>query len=356
MMNTTRFLYILNCSTLLFLCTATRAMNEPQRVLENESILQLIKKAQTHRELSQIEQKALQTTFLYYVQQASAPHATEWVSGLPQTLNLFPFLKHAKFYDDGWGPLHQAAIRGHTFLVNLLVNANVDVNERHTKTGCTALHCAAAKGQTGTVKKLLDSGANIDERSCDGSTALIHAAHKKQIPVIKTLLNRGANVFAQNKNDITTLALASDNADKLLTEDQRISLVNLIQEAATKQALSANGLRFMVANHRNTWFLNCLHTLLLYPLKKCEQKPSVLPLDKCVRENKDDNQRTLLHVAAIADNKYCLTTLVGLDLIDISTRDLFGKTYTDYLINPPAPKNVGLPMGTHHKMRAAYRA
>ena len=68
-------------------------------------------------------------------------------------------------------PLHQAARKGHTEVVKILLNAGGRTNAKG-RYGITPLHWAARWGQTEVVEPLLDAGADINPKDKDGKTPL----------------------------------------------------------------------------------------------------------------------------------------------------------------------------------------
>ncbi|KAL8929307.1 MAG: hypothetical protein Q9208_001390 [Pyrenodesmia sp. 3 TL-2023] len=90
--------------------------------------------------------------------------------------------------DEGQTALHQAAWRGHTHLVQFLLDSGADLTLRD-KTGQTALHHAASNGPTATVELLLDNGA--DPRAEDNNGRKPHSLAEENFhPCAKILRDR----------------------------------------------------------------------------------------------------------------------------------------------------------------------
>ena len=107
--------------------------------------------------------------------------------------------------------LHDAALKGHVEIVELLIAHKADVNARNAE-GATALHDAALAGQTAVAEVLLNHGAEIDARDGDTqATALERAASWGASEVVELLLKRGANPSIKDKNGKTALDLAVAN-------------------------------------------------------------------------------------------------------------------------------------------------
>ena len=110
--------------------------------------------------------------------------------------------------------LHQAALRGHTLSIEMLLKLGVEVNATD-KQGRTALHDACLKGHVNAARLLLDRGAKINARDKDGATPLHDAALGGGAPVIELLLSRNADINARDLEGHTPLdyALKLDRTD-----------------------------------------------------------------------------------------------------------------------------------------------
>ena len=62
----------------------------------------------------------------------------------------------------GWTPLHRAAIKGHTQIIQLLIANGADVNAKHDAFGTTPLHYAAEEGHKKIAELLITKGANVN--------------------------------------------------------------------------------------------------------------------------------------------------------------------------------------------------
>ena len=62
--------------------------------------------------------------------------------------------------DDGWRPIHHAALNGQAQMVALLIRHKSDMNRRETLQGQTPLHIASERGDEKTVAVLIDAGAH----------------------------------------------------------------------------------------------------------------------------------------------------------------------------------------------------
>lgn len=107
-----------------------------------------------------------------------------------------------------------------------LLKQGVDVNDRDYA-GNTALHDAALKGHYDIVELLLDNGAEIDVRSgaTDLDTPLIDAASHSHVSIVKLLLDRGADPLIYNAQGKTAL----DFVDQDDSDGEQVE--SLIKEA-----------------------------------------------------------------------------------------------------------------------------
>lgn len=92
----------------------------------------------------------------------------------------------------GSAPLHYAAMKGHHYVVNLLLENGADVNIWDRNFKVTPLQCAAAYGHKNVIKQLLKKGAEVNaglESSC-ASTALLWATRKGHADIVRYLLKK----------------------------------------------------------------------------------------------------------------------------------------------------------------------
>ncbi|KKK22567.1 hypothetical protein AOCH_004771 [Aspergillus ochraceoroseus] len=131
-------------------------------------------------------------------------------------------------YPQDWTPLHVLAyfgIVGKSKRI-LFQGARVDANDNSFK--ITPLHCAASRGNSDMVEFLLDSGADGNAVSRDGSTALHLATEYGQRKVMKILLHRPVNAQIANKEGATGPHLAvkteSDEATVALLVKNKVDV------------------------------------------------------------------------------------------------------------------------------------
>jgi len=109
-------------------------------------------------------------------------------------------------------PLHLASGKGHTEIVEFLLNHGANT-ELETCTGHTPMMLAAwyaVDGKYETIKTLLEHGAKVNHKEDgDGSTALHYAAMYSGKEVINLLISYGADVNAKDEHQITPLHQAA---------------------------------------------------------------------------------------------------------------------------------------------------
>jgi cytohesin len=121
--------------------------------------------------------------------------------------------------------LHDAALKGHTKVVELLLERGADPKRLNAE-GATPLHDAALAGHTESIALLLAKGAPIDARETgSGATALHHAASWGRLEAVALLLERGADRVTKNNAGLSAVAAAKanghDRVARLLEEPSR---------------------------------------------------------------------------------------------------------------------------------------
>jgi len=159
-----------------------------------------------------------------------------------------------RLLDEGADParadsaLHNAAVRGASDVVSLLIERGMDVNAVDASSGgMTSLHRAVLSQSLETVRMLLDAGADVDAKAEHGTTPLMIAlpydrrdvlAREEQrrwspdwtdprLAMIELLLEAGADVNAVDGYERTVLAQAEAVEDT--------AIVRLLREAASER-------------------------------------------------------------------------------------------------------------------------
>ncbi|XP_013420925.1 ankyrin repeat and SAM domain-containing protein 3 isoform X1 [Lingula anatina] len=134
----------------------------------------------------------------------------------------------------GWTPLMYACYIGHDTIVNLLLDANVNVNVKNSK-GQTPLMLAASCGNESVGYFLLQAGAEMEARDRKGWTALFHATYAGHQDMVKFLLNSGANTEAvEPSRGMTPFIEAASEGHEIIVQ-------YLLQHGVNLNAKTYNG-------------------------------------------------------------------------------------------------------------------
>jgi hypothetical protein len=109
--------------------------------------------------------------------------------------------------EQGWTPLHHAAMRGAASVVLLLLEKGADVNARASD-GATPLHMAAAYSNPNVVDLLISKGADVNAKDNSGRTPLHYAVMNSSLSTVELLLSRKANPNAADNEGRTPLHYA----------------------------------------------------------------------------------------------------------------------------------------------------
>ncbi|KAJ8058480.1 hypothetical protein OCU04_012668 [Sclerotinia nivalis] len=111
---------------------------------------------------------------------------------------------------EGNVPLHQAALKGHLKIVEILKRYGAEIHTTNTK-HCTAFLLATANGHIEVVKFLYEYGADIHTANNNGWTPLNIASYNGHIEMVKFLYENGADIHIATNNGWTPLNSASNN-------------------------------------------------------------------------------------------------------------------------------------------------
>lgn len=106
-----------------------------------------------------------------------------------------------------WSELHEAASRGYTQIVQLLLDYDAYIDQQELN-DMTPLILAIINGHTQTAQVLIDAGAKIYLKDGSGNTALHYAAGSGNTVITDKLLKNGAYINEKNVESITPLMLA----------------------------------------------------------------------------------------------------------------------------------------------------
>jgi len=121
---------------------------------------------------------------------------------------------------DGTGEtaLINAASRGLTEAVEILLNAGANIEARTKIEEKTALLLAADEGHVNIVRVLIAWRSNVNARDNDGKTALIVAAARGHADIVQLLLQHGADVNTKDRFDNTALQKAEKHGGPAVTQ------------------------------------------------------------------------------------------------------------------------------------------
>ncbi|XP_072135807.1 ankyrin repeat domain-containing protein 27 isoform X4 [Mobula birostris] len=105
---------------------------------------------------------------------------------------------------DGFTPLHVAALHGHFELVSLLLRHGANVNTKNSNNS-TPLHLACQHSDLQIVKYLLNYNAKLNKKDLYGNTPLLHACLGGYLEIAELLLEHGASVNVANNQGNTAL-------------------------------------------------------------------------------------------------------------------------------------------------------
>jgi len=121
----------------------------------------------------------------------------------------------------GWGPLHEASLRGMVDAARMLLDHGADVNKRDL-TNWGPIHFASCQGRLKIVQLLLERGATLNAQSTIGTTPLYLASKAGHLEVVRLLLDHGANVNVKGYQYRTPFQVATmcghHNVAQLLVE------------------------------------------------------------------------------------------------------------------------------------------
>ena len=90
--------------------------------------------------------------------------------------------------------MHYACSEGHIEILDILIDANADLNLiSNTDTKCSPLMIAALNGHAEIVQKLLQKKSDIDYRDTNGETALYQASYSGRNEIVDILLKANGN-------------------------------------------------------------------------------------------------------------------------------------------------------------------
>ena len=123
-------------------------------------------------------------------------------------------------------PLHWAAIKGQSSLIEILLKAGANIEAKCTNYSFTPLIVAIQNNQISTFEKLIEKGSNIFAKDKDGNTPLHFAAIVGNENIVRKLILQGSNVNATDNQRVTPLYLAK--------YFKHLNVINLLKQAGAK--------------------------------------------------------------------------------------------------------------------------
>lgn len=110
--------------------------------------------------------------------------------------------------EDGWSPLHAAALKDATFLIDPLVKAGCSLAS-FNKLGWTPVHIAAGSNNTKFLDKIIEPSLICARSNNDyGSTPLHIAATYGNVEVVRMLLDSGVDPNQRDNSRLTAMNYA----------------------------------------------------------------------------------------------------------------------------------------------------
>ncbi|XP_068550045.1 ankyrin repeat domain-containing protein 27 isoform X2 [Anas acuta] len=185
---------------------------------------------------------------------------------------------------DGFTPLHMAALHGHSELVSLLLKHGASVSAKNAQ-HAVPLHLACQKGHFQVVKRLMDYNAKQNKRDIYGNTPLIYACLNGQYETSALLLQHGASVNLSNAKGNTALHEAVIGKNE--------ALVDLLLQ---------NGAMTHIRNERNCTPADCAEPNSNI-IKLLETAPSYVPTS--AEREKDYEQHATIKIRKKVNSKPC---------------------------------------------------
>ena len=131
--------------------------------------------------------------------------------------NVVPVEEEFDFFpEEGFAPLHWAALEGHIEVAQLLLARGADVNV--VAIGTTPLHLSVEYGHLEMVELLIEQGADIDAPGNAGLRPLHQAVESNDAEVVTILLEANADIEARDMYARTPLAAAASKGHTKITE------------------------------------------------------------------------------------------------------------------------------------------
>ncbi|XP_046374933.1 ankyrin homolog [Haliotis cracherodii] len=227
-------------------------------------------------------------------------------------------------------PIHLAAYRGYTYMLQYLIESKCDVNQTTTTLRRTALHFSVLQHKMACMLLLISAGAKIDAKDTFGNSPCHYAADDGYCQILDVLLRRSVDVNSQDITSKTPLMKAvrnnkTDAVLRLLRASADLNLTDRNSDMALHYA-ARNGcvdiIDLLVAGGslidvQNYWGRTPLMEAVCYNHKDAISRLIIANCDLNRREFKTGD--TALHIAI----KRNYTAVVELLLAAGSRHDIF---------------------------------
>lgn len=108
-------------------------------------------------------------------------------------------------------PIHLAAYRGYTYMLQYLIDSKCDVNRTTTTLRRTSLHFSVLRHKMACMLLLIAAGAKLDAKDTFGNSPCHYAADDGYCQILDVLIRRSVNVNTQDITSKTPLMKAVRN-------------------------------------------------------------------------------------------------------------------------------------------------
>lgn len=190
------------------------------------------------------------------------------------------------------GPLPNAVEKGDAKIIQLLLDAKADPNNKHGYSDITPFWQAVRKGDMQIINMLLDAGADVNTTGDRKLSAYAYAVARKNKPLADALVARGALTDLQDKDGWTPLFYATRNGD-----------------AATAQFLLDRGARTYLKDVNGNSVLDIAEHYEKFSTRRVIQAH----IDAQVPQWQKVGDQEIAHVSILRDQGYRLTTAFNME-------------------------------------------
>ncbi|GBM40117.1 Ankyrin-3 [Araneus ventricosus] len=238
----------------------------------------------------------------------------------------------------GYTSLHVAAEKGHTELVNFLLEKGASVNKESDEQ-LIPLHLASMRGNAEIVSALLSQKSDVNAETIDGHTPLIFAAERDRFKVAELLIKRKAKVNVADKTlakGWTPLMLAVKNGSLQMTEyllknNADLELQDFLGQTALHFAVLSGSESIVDILLRNKADISVADNEGKTALHKAAERGSGKIVRILIQKGsdinaEDINKRTPLHCAAEKGFLEVVKVLTNNRALKIDAKDADGST------------------------------